>query len=324
MSLLDRREFLAVTGAAATALAVPSPSLAAADAEPLTIIDTHTHFYDPTRPEGVPWPAKGTSLYRTVLPQHYREQKTPAPVTGTVVVEASERIEDNQWILDLAKDDPFIVGLVGRLYPKQDDFGNHVDRFGKNELFRGIRIRPDEVAAALDDAVVGCRLSNFTDRDLSIDVLGAFPSSKRVTELAKRFPKLRIVVDHMANPAWGGERTEAVKKWERWMATLEPFENVYCKVSGVVESAWRATGEVGGAPTDVEFYAPLLDHLWKVFGEDRVIYGSNWPVSDRGAPLYHVQKIVTDYFATKGDRALRKYVAGNAKVAYKWVERSTT
>ena len=71
------------------------------------IIDTHTHFYDPTRPEGVPWPpADNELLYRTVLPEHHRALAAPEGVTGTVVVEASAWLADNQWILDLAAADP--------------------------------------------------------------------------------------------------------------------------------------------------------------------------------------------------------------------------
>ena len=80
------------------------------------IIDTHTHFYDPTRPEGVPWPPPDNELlYRTVLPEHFKAEASPHGVTGTVVVEAACTVEDNQWILDMADRDPVIVGYVGRL-----------------------------------------------------------------------------------------------------------------------------------------------------------------------------------------------------------------
>ena len=77
------------------------------------IIDTHTHFYDPTRPQGVPWPGPDEELlYRRVLPEDHRALAAPEGVTGTVVVEASAWLEDNQWILDLAAQTPWIVGLV--------------------------------------------------------------------------------------------------------------------------------------------------------------------------------------------------------------------
>ena len=104
------------------------------------IIDTHTHFYDPARPEGIPWPgADEELLYRTVLPGHHRALAAPEGVTGTVVVEASAWLEDNQWILDLAADEPWIVGLVGHVDPNRPEFKTAIDRFAANELFCGIR-----------------------------------------------------------------------------------------------------------------------------------------------------------------------------------------
>src|ERR1051325_417180 len=70
------------------------------------IVDTHTHFYDPTRPQGVPWPPKNdTVLYRRVLPAEVEEIARPLGVIGTVVVEASPWVEDNDWVLQLAEKD---------------------------------------------------------------------------------------------------------------------------------------------------------------------------------------------------------------------------
>ena len=74
------------------------------------IIDTHTHFYDPTRPQGVPWPPPAErTLYRRVLPPEFVAVSQPHGVTATVVVEASPWLEDNQWVLDLATDNPVIA-----------------------------------------------------------------------------------------------------------------------------------------------------------------------------------------------------------------------
>ena len=132
-----RRQFLVTTTCAAAAAACSTPKSTA----PLTIIDTHTHFYDPTRAGGVPWPGKGDALlYRPTLPADYRAQPVPQPVTATVVVEASPLFEDNQWILDLAARDKFIVGFVGHLKPGEDAFAGHLKRFAANPLYRGIRV----------------------------------------------------------------------------------------------------------------------------------------------------------------------------------------
>ena len=132
----SRRDFLATTALASAAGCAAPRAIA-----PLTIIDTHTHFYDPARPGGVPWPGKGDALlHRTTLPADYRAQPVPQPVTATVVVEASPLVEDNQWILDLAAKDKFIVGFVGNLKPGEEAFAGHLKRFAANPPYRGIRV----------------------------------------------------------------------------------------------------------------------------------------------------------------------------------------
>ena len=80
----------------------------------MKIIDTHTHFYDPFRAQGVPWPGKDDDLiYRTVLPEHHREVAAPAGVVGTVVSAASVWPEDNQWVLDqVTPENPWILGVT--------------------------------------------------------------------------------------------------------------------------------------------------------------------------------------------------------------------
>src|SRR6187401_239391 len=137
---MNRRTFLH-TGAT-TAASLASTGLPAADAPPASrIVDTHIHLYDPTRPQGVPWPPKGSPLYRTVLPDDWAKLALPHGITHTVIVEASEWVEDNQWILDLAAKDKRIVGFAGNLDPLSPEFAANLKRFSANPLFRGIRNR---------------------------------------------------------------------------------------------------------------------------------------------------------------------------------------
>ena len=79
--------------------------------------------------------------------------------------------------------------------------------------------------------------------------------------------------------------------------------------------------DYGQAPRDTSYYLPVLDHLWECFGEDRLIYGSNWPVSDKGGPYDLVFKIVSDYFTGKGREACEKYFWKNSLAAYRWKDR---
>jgi len=280
------------------------------------IIDTHTHFYDPTRPEGVPWPDPNDKiLYRRVLPEDYKALAVPQGVFGTVVVEASEWVQDNQWILDLAAKEPFIVGFVGNLQPGDKDFGNNLERFSANPLFRGIRprganIKNFEKSAFLND------IDKLADKDLEIDLLIGPEGLTDVAFLAKKIPELRIVINHVAGVRINGQKPDS--KWSDGMQMAAEYPHVYCKVSGLVESAQESP-----APKDIAYYIPTLDVLWEAFGEDRLIYGSNWPVSERFADYATVQHIVMEYFKTKGQEATEKYFSKNAKVAYKWITRSS-
>lgn len=307
--VITRREFVGASAAIAAALAAPS---IAAPQQAFDIIDCHTHFYDPSRPQGVPWPGKSdTTLYRPVYPRDYKAVAASHGVTGTVVVEASAWLEDNQWILDIARDEPLITGFVGRLTPGDPAFAAGIARFVRNPLFRGIRVSGGDVAGLTDQGRLR-DLETLAGHDLSLDVNGNVSSLTAVAAVAKSVPPLRMVIDHVANVAIDGKAPPG--DWLRGMDAASAHRNVFCKVSGLVEG----TGRRGSAPSDVEFYRPVLDAVWDRFGEERLIYGSNWPVSELFAPFATVHQIVSAYFKARGDTATRRYFAGNARTAYKW------
>jgi L-fuconolactonase len=321
---LDRREFLRCSGAGLASAALGPFSFCGcraarpgkcAPAAPI-IIDTHTHFYDPTRPQGVPWPPKQSPLYRRVLPQDYLALPVPQPVRGTVVVEASAWLEDNQWILDLADQDPFIVGFVGHLNPGDAEFPGHLKRFAAHRLFRGIRLFHPPLREGLAKSAFIPHLRELAARGLALDVNGPPAMLPGVEQIARAVSDLRIVINHVALPRIDGVAVDPA--WRRAVASVAQYPRVAMKVSGLVEASGRHDGT---APRDVEFYRPWLDVLWENFGEDRLIYGSNWPVSEAYADLFTVQRLVTDYFSTRGADALRKVLADNARWAYRWIQR---
>jgi len=321
MRTFDRRSFLRTTalGTAAAALRASALVGPAAAKEPAkgTIIDTHTHFYDPTRPQGVPWPPKEDKLlYRPVLPKHYKALTRDHRVTGTVVVEASLWVEDNQWLLDLAAKDPVIVGFVGRLTPGADDYRGHLKRFAKNPLFRGLRLGAEELKAGLGRGRFIDDVKLLAEHDLELDVIGSPEMLPNVVRLAGLLPDLRVVINHVAGVPIDGKAVPA--DWHKDMQAAAKTRRVYCKVSGLVEATGRKDGD---APKDVGFYRPVLDVLWDVFGEDRLIYGSNWPVSEGFASYATVQGFVAEYFQAKGEAATEKVFWRNALAAYKWVQR---
>ncbi|RKU11086.1 amidohydrolase [Candidatus Poribacteria bacterium] len=280
------------------------------------IIDTHTHFYDPTRSEGVPWPNPNDELlYRTVMPDDYKKLAVPEGVTGTVVVEASKWVEDNQWILDLASNEPFIVGFVGNLNPNDADFADNLNRFSANPLFRGIRLGGGHLQSIGDKDFMK-NIEKLAEKELTLDLLINPDALRNVPALVEHTccrqsgsAKMRVVINHIAGVRVDGNPPDAA--WVSAIQEVARYPNVYCKVSGLAEH----TGQTP-APEDVAYYTPTIDVLWKAFGEDRLIYGSNWPVSERFAQYKVVQKIVDDYFSPKGDEVKAKFFWQNAKAAY--------
>lgn len=313
---MQRRDFLIAGGSGIVAAGVSARSVLADEKPKLQIIDTHTHFFDPTRPKGVPWPGKNNQrLYRPVLPDEFKRLAQPLGVVGTVVVEASPWVEDNQWLLDLAAKEPFLVGVVGRIDPKSDDFEKLLRRFARNPLYRGIRISWGELPDGLKEGgklVEHCKL--LIDHNLQLDVNGGPDMPAHVARLAAKLPKLRIVINHCANLRIDGR--EPAAKWREGMQAAAKHPNVFCKVSALVEQTANKP-----APRDVDYYRPVLDTLWTLFGEDRLIFGSNWPVSGGKAPLTTVVGVVHDYFTDKGKHAAAKFFHGNSQVAYQWRKR---
>lgn len=295
---MQRRAFLSIVAGA---------TYPASPAARIPIIDAHTHFYDPARPLGVPWPSKDNHvLYRTMLPSRFRKIVEPLGVCGTVVIEASPWPEDNRWLLDLAKNEPFIVGVVGNLEPGTPEFRGRLERLARNHLFRGIRTSSALITRRLDEPRFLEDLRALASVDLELDVAGGPEMFPLLAVISDRVPDLRMVINHLPFDQPG---TAVLRE-------LHDRPRIYAKVSGLLRR-WN-----GSVRTDAAFFRPKLDELWEVFGTDRVVYGSNWPVSDQYGTYTEAFHIVAGYFAAKGPTAARKYFRDNSRAAYKWTDRA--
>lgn len=309
---MNRRTFLeTAAGGALAGVALGAPAI--------PVIDTHIHLFDPRRPQGVPWPEKtNTVLYRPALPERYRKIAEPFGIVGAIEVECSPWLADNQWVLDVEAKDKIMVGTVGDLEPNKPDFRKQLDRLHRNRLFRGIRygnLWGRDLGVQLGNPTFIAGLKALAAADLVMD--SANPTPALLADLVRvtdRVPNLRIVVDHLPQlnpPAAVGPR----RMYEDSLRELGKRPQVYVKISEVLR---RVNGQV---PRDLAFYKPRLDSLYGVFGEDRVLFGSDWPNSDQWAPYGEVFSVVRDYFNAKGRAVAEKYFWKNSVAAYKWVWR---
>ena len=253
------------------------------------------------------------------LPDRYKQLVTPLGVTGAIKVEASPWVEDNQWVLDLIAKEPMIVGVIGNIEPGSPDFKKHFDRFHKNPLFLGIRygnLWNNDFHAGIAKPQTIADIKTLASAGLTMDTANPTPALiQDLVQLTDKVPGLRLVIDHL--PKLDLPTDAAGRK--AYEANLEQFRNrpnAFVKLSAVLR-------EVNGkVPTDLAFYKATLDHIFDIFGENRVLFGSDFPNSDNVADYKAVLTIVQQYFAGKSQAQREKYFWKNSVAAYHWKKRA--
>ena len=313
----SRREFLSRAAGTVAAAALPWPPETQPAAIP--IIDTHIHLYDPDRPQGAPYAGPPGVPRIPAYPDRYRKLAVPLGVVGAIKVEASPWIEDNLWVLEVAQRDPIIVGVVGNLEPDKPEFAEYLERYHKNPLFRGIRYgnlwgRDITKQSTNPDFIGG--LKRLADADLALDTANPrVPLLEAMIRISDAVPKLRIVLDHL--PAL--DPAEADRgAYDRAVQELGKRRQIFVKLSAIIH---RVDGRVS---TDLGAYRARLDRLLAVFGEDRILFGSDWPNSDGVAPVDTVFAIAKEYFRTQPRPVAEKYFWRNSVAAYKWIRRDAS
>ena len=296
-----------------------STGIAAQDASAVPVIDTHIHLFDTQRPGGVPWPEKtDTVLYKPALPERYVAQSAAFGVVGAIAIEASPLPSDNQWLLNVAANHPVIVGVVGDLIPGSASYMQDLDRLHGDALFLGFRygnLWNRDLANDLEGPGFIDGLKALARAGLVLETANPDPRLiDAIVEVAERVPDLRIVIDHLPHAPVPTE-TEARDHYWANLKLLAASPRVFVKLS---EIPVRTDGKL---VTDPHFYQAGLDALWDIFGEDRVLFGSDWPNSDTVATYAQTFGIVRAYMAKKSPAAREKYFWKNSIAAYKWQRR---
>jgi L-fuconolactonase len=312
---MERREFL--TGAAAVALSA-SVARAAAPLTDIPIIDTHVHLFDSRRPQGVPYagsPEWSKDKNGVALPATYRAYAAPLGIVGAIELEASPWVEDNLWVLEQMATDTMFVGTVGDLEPEKPDFVELFNRFRKNPMFLGIRcgnIWDRDVSKQVADPKFIDGLKRVADADMVMD--SANPTIgllRTMIEINDKVPSLRIVLDHLPQldptPAEEADYKALLKE-------IHGRPKINAKLSEIDHRSMKARG--------LAAHKARLDQLMEAFGEDRVVFGSDWPNSWGTATPAQIVDIARAYFATRTRAAAEKYFWKNSLAIYKWKARA--
>ncbi len=314
---MQRREALRLSALSAAAMAVGRQARSAPGPSP--IIDAHIHLFDPTRRGGVPWPEKtDTALYKPALPERYEALSHGFGVVGAIAIEASPLPGDNQWLLGVAANHPIIVGIIGDLTPGAPSYLEDLARLHRNPLFLGIRygnLWGRDLGTDLRKPGFADGLKALAQAGLVFESANPDPSLIRaILNVSQQVPWLRIVIDHLPHAAVPTEPSARREYWSN-LRSLSQNPGVFVKLSEIPMVA------KGRLVTNPHFYREPLDAIWDTFGEDRILFGSDWPNSDHVAPFAETMAIVRGYISGKSPAAQEKYFWRNSIAAYKWKRR---
>lgn len=296
-------------------LASPAPGVLA---QGRPIVDTHIHFYRVTRPAGVPWPSpKNQVLYRDVLPAEYKALARRYGIISSGIVEASPLDDDNQAVLDLVKGDEFFPFFVAQIDMGAPDFSAKLDKLAKDARVVGVRGFLWGPALTLDKTQLA-NLRALAARGMTLDLVsrGVMNPKDKVEALAAAVTDLRIVIDHLA----GAKGESPTGQWAMAMKRLGgQHKNVFIKFSSFFDVYNPRAGEdqAWKAPTTLAAYQAHFNVLMKAFGEDRLIWGSNWPVNELGGDFGRQIELAEAYLCPYGDKVRDKVMYQNAQRIYR-------
>ncbi|MGX5817447.1 amidohydrolase family protein [Chitinophaga lutea] len=269
-------------------------------------IDAHQHFwhYDPVRDAWITDPA----IKRDFLPEDLAPVLADAGVEGCVAVQADQSEEETMFLLQQAAAHDFIKGVVGWIDLRRPDIDERLARFTAFPLLKGFRHivqgEPDNAFLLREDFCRG--IAALEKYGFTYDIL-VFPRQlPAAVEFARKFPRHRLVLDHVAKPDF---KTGRLDDWEPHIRALAANANVHCKLSGLVTEAdlqhWKEPD-----------FTPFLDIVLESFGPSRLMFGSDWPVCRMAATYPEVMNIVENHIARLSAAEQAQIMGGNAAAFY--------
>jgi L-fuconolactonase len=233
-------------------------------------IDAHQHYWDPSKVDYFWMPKDHPVLSRTYLPEDLEPILERNQFSGSVFVQAAHDPREADWILDLASRHASMLGVVAWADLTGPDLPRELDKLQKHPKFKGIRHilhdEPDVDWGLRGDVIEGLR--ELERRSIPYDLLVKVPHLHIVEPLAEKLPDLPLVIDHIAKPYIADGVFDG---WAQQMERIAQIPNLHVKLSGMItearHDAWTADN-----------LRPYVQHVFKLFGPDRLMFGSDWPV----------------------------------------------
>jgi len=273
-------------------------------------IDAHQHFWDPARGDYGWLTPDLISLYRSFGPADLASLRERAGVQRTVAVQAAPTVEETRYLLDLARDEASIAGVVGWVPMLSHDAPAVIAELARHRKFKGIRPMLQDLPD--DDWIANPALAPAVEaliaHDLAFDALIFARHVNAFESFATRFPALRIVIDHGAKPPI----RDGEAGWQSWadgIKRLARLAHVHCKLSGLATEAAPGWTEAT--------LQPYVDHLLESFGPARLMWGSDWPVLNLNGDYLLWHSLANTLLAALSDPEREAIFGANAAAFYR-------
>ena len=273
------------------------------------MIDAHQHFWQVGRFD-YPWMSSDLGvLYRDYLPADLTPILSRIGIDSTILVQASNSIAESRWLLELAGENSFIAGVVGWVDLTSADIEQQLSELTVNQKFKGVRhlVESEPGDDWLIQSSVISGLQQLASHDLTYDLLVHTRHLKHIPQLAERCPNLRFVVDHLAKPPIA--RNE-ISEWSETLKPVAAYPNIHCKLSGLVTEANWSTW----AASDLR---PYVQRALELFGVDRIMFGSDYPVCLLAATYDRVLESFRELLKDLSDREREQIFSENAARFYR-------
>ncbi|TWT95150.1 amidohydrolase family protein [Neorhodopirellula pilleata] len=274
------------------------------------LIDAHHHLwkFDPVQYGWID--DTKAVLQRDFLAPQLREIATENSIDGFVSVQARQSIQETRDLLAIAEREPLIQGVVGWLPLAGPGLAEAIEEFAGRAKLVGLRhvVQDEPDDRFLDGAEFNEGVASLAARNLVYDLLVYPHQLPAAIDFADRHQDVRMVLDHIAKPVVSTQRFD--ETWKRDFTELARRDNVTCKFSGVAT-------EVRDPSWDIETVRPYWDVAMEVFGPERLMFGSDWPVCLLATEYSRWLATVRELASTLSDQEQAAVFAGNAIREYR-------
>lgn len=273
-------------------------------------IDAHQHFWDPARGDYGWLTPELSTLYRTFGPADLAPLRARTGVQRTVVVQAAPTVEETRYLLDLARNEDSIAGVVGWVPMLQRDAPALIAELARDAKFKGVRPMLQDLPDDdwIENPALTPAVAALIEHDVAFDALIFTRHVNAFETFARRFPNLRIVIDHGAKPPIRDGST-GLQDWADGITRLARLPHVHCKLSGLATEAAPGWTEAT--------LRPYVDHLVQSFGPARLMWGSDWPVLDLNGDYLLWHSVANTLLAALPDPEREAIFGANAAAFYR-------